>query len=242
MKIVFFGSSHGLPEPHRKCSSILLEVGERRYFIDMGTQSIEGLITRRIPVDSVKGIFITHMHGDHTDGLISFLDLCSWYYKTAQPIIYLPDKVHDSVAAIHAWYQCTEGSKMRDFDFRPVNQGLMYEDEAIRITAFRTYHTGRSFAFLVEAEGKRVLFTGDLKNPQVDFPTSVLEKPLDLAVCECAHFHATDYLPIFENCENLKKICFTHYSDPHLPSIIEVRNKLSDKPVLMATDDMEITL
>lgn len=242
MRITVIGSSHGVPEPKRKCTSILVEVGENRYFIDMGTQSIEELITRRLPVESVKSIFITHMHGDHTDGLLSFLDLCSWYYQNAHPIIYLPDKVNESVAAIHAWYRCTEGSKMRDFDFRPVNAGLMYEDEAIKITSYRTYHTGRSFAYLLEAEGKRVLFTGDLQNPQVDFPKTVLEKPLDIAICECAHFPATDYLPIFGNCENLKKLYFTHYSDKFLPSIIEVRNKLPDKPVIMATDGMEINL
>ena len=47
MRIVFFGSSHGVPEPGRRCSSAMIEVGERRYFIDMGTQSIEQLITRR---------------------------------------------------------------------------------------------------------------------------------------------------------------------------------------------------
>ena len=26
-------------------------------------------------------IFITHMHGDHTNGLISFVDLLSWYFS-----------------------------------------------------------------------------------------------------------------------------------------------------------------
>ena len=85
MRIIFFGSSHGVPEPNRRMSSILVEVGENRYFIDMGTQSIEQLITRRIPVESVKGIFITHMHGDHTDGLPAFLDLTGWYFKKPTP-------------------------------------------------------------------------------------------------------------------------------------------------------------
>ena len=75
MKIVFFGSSHGVPEPNRKCSSVMIEVSDNRYFIDMGTQSIEQLISRNIPIESVKAIFITHMHGDHSDGLISFIDL-----------------------------------------------------------------------------------------------------------------------------------------------------------------------
>ena len=70
MRIVFLGSSHGVPEPNRKCSSTLIEVGDKRYFIDMGMQSVCELITRNIPIESVKSIFITHMHGDHTGGML----------------------------------------------------------------------------------------------------------------------------------------------------------------------------
>ena len=54
MKIVFFGAGHGVPEPNRKCSSALIEVGAGRYIIDMGTQSIEDLRTRGIPAESTR--------------------------------------------------------------------------------------------------------------------------------------------------------------------------------------------
>ena len=77
MKIVFFGASHGVPEPNRRCSCAMIETGEARYFVDMGTQATEQLMTRGIPMDAVKTIFVSHMHGDHTDGLISFVDLCN---------------------------------------------------------------------------------------------------------------------------------------------------------------------
>ena len=75
MKITFLGSSHGVPEANRKCSCIMIEVGENIYFVDMGTPSIDELRKRGKSVDAVKGVFITHMHGDHTDGLIQFVDL-----------------------------------------------------------------------------------------------------------------------------------------------------------------------
>ena len=51
----------------------------------MGVNAIDALRTRGIEVEDVKGIFITHVHGDHTNGLISFVDLISWYFKTADP-------------------------------------------------------------------------------------------------------------------------------------------------------------
>lgn len=240
MKITFLGSSHGVPEPHRRCASILLEVGENRYFIDMGTQSIEKLIDRKIPVDSVKAIFITHMHGDHTDGLFSFIDLCNWYYKTANPKLYFPADVQKVKQVFADWIGCN-GSTLRDFAFETVCEGLVYDDGVIRLTAYKTMHTDRSYAYLVEAEGKRVLFSGDLKaRTAEDFPLSVLDSPLDLAICECAHFEATVYLKYFENNKNLKKLCFNHYSDRFLPSVLAVENQLAQTDVFRATDDMEI--
>ena len=239
MKITFFGSSHGVPEPNRRCTSILIEVGENRYFIDMGTQGIEKLIDRKIPVDSVRCIFITHMHGDHTDGLFSFVDLCNWYYKTANPKIFLPVDAQKVRKVFADWIACN-GNTLRDFDFLQYDAGLVYDDSTIRVTAYKTKHTENSHAFLLEAEGKRVLFSGDLKTRTAeDFPMEVLEDGLDLAICECAHFEATVYLPYFQNRNNVKKLCFNHYSDRFFPSVLAVEKKLG---AFHATDDMEIIL
>lgn len=242
MRIVFFGSSHGVPEPNRRCSSILVEVGENRYFIDMGTQSIEDLATRRIPVDSVKGIFITHMHGDHTNGLIAYLDLCSWYYKTANPEIFLPEPVNEAAELIRSWIKLN-GTNARDFRYSPVKSGIIFDDGVIKVTAYQTKHTAGSYAYLVEAEGKRVLFGGDMsvKGPADDFPFEVLDEPLDLAICEAAHFAATDFVPIFAE-KDVKQICVTHYSDRYLASVLELKKALPEKVVFRSEDNMEIHL
>lgn len=85
MQITFLGASHGVPEANRRCSCTLIETNGRYYFIDMGVNAIDALRTRGIEVEDVKGIFITHMHGDHTNGLISFVDLISWILKPPIP-------------------------------------------------------------------------------------------------------------------------------------------------------------
>lgn len=243
MKITFLGTSHGVPEANRKCSCTMIEIGETRYFIDMGMQSIEHLITKNIPIESVKAVFVTHMHGDHTYGLVPFLDLCGWYFKKTNPVIILPEPVNENVACLNAWLKCN-GTGLREFDFRPVNEGVFYQDENMKVTAFKTQHTNMSYSFLVEAEGKRILFSGDLsvKGPQTDFPISVFQETVNLAICECAHFPATAYLPIFENEPNLKALCFNHYIGTFIPSILEVKKSLNTIPFYIANDNMEITL
>ena len=74
------------------------------------------------------------------------------------------------------------------------------------------------------------------------FPLSVFEKPVDLAICECEHFPATAYLPIFESQENLKRLCFNHYVGSFMASIFQVKKTHEKIPVYIANDGMEITL
>ena len=57
MRITFFGTSHGYPEPNRKCSSALVEVCGKRILIDIGCNVAEELITRGMTLDSIDAIF-----------------------------------------------------------------------------------------------------------------------------------------------------------------------------------------
>ena len=245
MRITFLGASHGVPEAHRKCSCTMITLGEGenavRYFIDMGVMAIDYLRTAVIPVRSTRAIFITHMHGDHTNGLPHFVDLCSWYFKKANPAVYLPEA--EAVPALTGWL-AANGTKMREeIRCEIVHDGTIYDDGLLTVTAFRTKHCRTSYAYLVEAEGKRVLFTGDLshKGPADDFPTATLNGGLDLAICESAHFAATEYAPLFA--ENPpKRVVINHYQPRLYPSICALAEALAPTPVEAATDDWTIEL
>lgn len=241
MRITFVGCSHGVPEPHRKCSSILIEVQSNLYFIDMGTSAIDALVNRHLPVDAVRGVFITHMHGDHINGLIQFVDLLTWHYRTPDPLICLP--IPEAAQVIDSWLDVTLNKSKKEMRYQETKPGLVFDDGIIRVTAIATQHCHKSFAYLVEAEGKTVLFTGDLKNPAIDFPASAMSMPLDLVVCESAHFPAMDYLPVFEKC-NIKRVCVTHYCDCFLGSIYTLCDTLRKQGIAAerVMDDYEVTL
>jgi len=212
MKLVFIGTSHGVPEPHRRCSSYILECGGCYYLIDMGTQVIEDLRRRAVDVDRVRLAICTHPHGDHTDGLISFVDLVNWYFKTADPQILLPDA--RLIPPLKQWLTVINNGKppREDLQLDVFSEGIAFEDENLRVTAIRTQHCENSYAFFIEAEGKKLLFTGDLCRPSVDFPEIAFETALDLIVCETAHFSPEDCIPFF-NKTNSKRIIHTHIND-----------------------------
>ena len=244
MRVIFLGTSHGYPEGNRRCSSTLIEVNGSRYFIDMGADVSCDIINRGIPSESVKAVFITHMHGDHTNGLIHFLDLATWAapFKNADPEIFIPGSCDKFSSAISAWREAHGAHLNREYKFIEVNEGVVYEDENIKVTAFRTKHCEISYAYLVEAEGKSVLFSGDLsRKPSDDFPYAALDMPLEFAVLEVAHFPATEYIPILNGRNNPKKVYFNHYSRRNIESIGTAIKEL-DMPVILATDGLETTI
>jgi len=242
MKLIFVGTSHGVPEKDRRCSSYLLEVGGSYYIIDMGTQTIEDLRRREIAIENVRLVICTHPHGDHTDGLVSFVDLLNWYFKQAQTKILVPDE--RLIPLLKAWAQISDNGKpVRDDLFLSAYAaGIAYEDEHLRLTAIPTQHCANAYAFLVEAEGKKLLFTGDLCRPDVDFPTVAFETELDLIICELAHFSPDTCVAAFDRTK-AKRILHTHINESRWRDALSAQlNRPHPYAYGAAYDGMELEL
>jgi len=238
MRITFLGTSHGVPEPNRACSCTMIEVQGRYYFIDMGMMAQQALVNRGIPMDQVKAMFFTHMHGDHLNGLPGFLDLLTWYYKTPDPVICLPQL--ECVDTIRAWLKHLSVD-MKELEFRKIAPGVIYDDGVLKVTAIGTQHCDLSYAFFLEAEGKNVLFTGDLKHPTVDFPQIGTQKSMDLVVAESAHFPVEAYEAVLKGCD-IGRLCINHHSPWKATGFFELRDALAPMPVCLAQDGLELQL
>lgn len=240
MKITILGSGHGVPEAHKQCTSILFEVGGRYYFIDAGCDISMELANRRIHPKLVKSIFITHPHSDHINGLYPFLELLGWYYKDVNPEVYVPN---EKCAALVHQYLGTFGEALRpEQKLAIIGDGVIYDDGVFKVTAIPTQHCPNSCAFLVEAEGKRVLCSGDLKHPTVDFPA--LDE-LDAAILEAAHFDVTAYIDILK-AKTVRSVYINHYGN-YLGRInganfLTLEKEIAPIPAMLTTDGTEITL
>lgn len=242
MKLTFIGTSHGVPEPTRRCSCTMLEIAGKYYFIDMGTQAMEDIHRRGIDIHDVKGVFLTHAHGDHTDGIISFVDLINWYYKNANPTIFFPRE--SMIEALKSWISAigTSNMPLRDgLNLRVVKEGLLYDDGTMRVTAIPTLHCPQSYAYYVEAEGKNILFTGDLAHPTKDFPQIAFERELDLIVCESAHFDTASTEAVL-NRTKAKNVILNHipaYRDADIFNVLQNEHRFK---LQKSNDGMEFTL
>ena len=222
MKITFLGTSHGVPARGRNCSLTMIEVADAIYFIDAGAPMIEEFLKIRNESDlkKARALFTTHTHGDHYSGVFNFISLMNWYYKLPFNV-YLPTQ--DLIDATEHVYRAMSGGvngfKPELIKFYVEDPKTGYEDENIKLTFIPTAHmpttSAPTYSILLEAEGKRVLFSGDFSYMlrENDVPKIVTEEHLDLFICELAHFGLGELAPVLERCL-ADRVYFNHIWRP----------------------------
>ena len=244
MKLKFLGTSHGVPAADRYCSSLMVETGGKTFIIDAGAPLIDLLLRNQKKPSDVSAIFTTHAHGDHVDGLISFCDLASWYYKDVSVDIFVTEHaltgaIFNFLSVIHS---PPDTSRLR---FTRATAGVVYDTPELKVTYLPTKHlpTRPAYSILLEAEGKRVLITGDMSNhlERKDFPSIVAEEHLDLVISEMAHFGIEQLTPYLETCI-ADRMIITHVFPLHKFAEIEALSGKYPFPIDIAHDGDEIEL
>ena len=241
MKICFLGTGHGVPTASRSCSSTLIEVGGDVYYIDGGAPIVDRTLLSGRELTDARAFFITHTHGDHVNGIFHFADLINWRYRDASIEIYTPEE-NFGVALSELISITSKPIDSERIRFKTAKAGMVYEDENIRVSYIPTKHMESvdrpSYAILVEGEGKRILFSGDLSQrlERSDFPPAAYEE-LDLFVLELAHFGIDELACHFPNI-GAKMVAFSHVSPVAKYDDIEsIKNKYAFE--VLTPSDME---
>lgn len=214
MKITFLGTGHGWPTAKRHCQCFLIEINKNRYLIDAGAPVSDVLMRKSIPFESIKGLFITHMHGDHFGGIFSFLTPCCYKYKGVSIDVYYPEERAVGVLESMLSFDVGEDLERDRVRMHGMKEGLVFDDGTLKVTAFPTDHlitkNRPSYGYLVETEGKKVYFTGDLHHHDIsDYPRWVDSEKIDAIVSECGHFTPEALIDKLKNAK-ADKIFITH--------------------------------
>lgn len=220
MKLCFLGTCAGTePMPDRKHASFTLEAGSDLYWFDAGEGCSYTAHNLGIDILKVKKILISHPHLDHTGGLANLIwniRKMHWVKHTETETdidTWLPD--------MHVWeavkmlLRCSEGEFSLESHLfaHQIRDGVLFDDGTVRVTAIHNLHVAaqqeqwRSFSFLIEAEGKRLVYSGDVKSyNELD---ALIGDGCDGLIIETGHFGIDDVYTYTQN-KKIGKVYFTH--------------------------------
>lgn len=150
MELVFLGTGASIPTKSRNSSSIaLIREGEILLF-DCGEGTQRQMIRAHVGFRSRMKIFITHMHGDHTLGLLGLIQTLSLLGRREELRIYGPPGLETFLSST----LLSLGVKTRfPLDIREVRPGTILENPKYIVKAVRADHIEESYSFgLLEKE------------------------------------------------------------------------------------------
>lgn len=247
MKITFVGTSHGIAEKNRCCACTVLTVDKKHYIIDAGAPILDLLQRYDFKFEDIAGIFITHSHSDHMIGLYGFVDTINDFneFSHISTTVYVPDikRYNDTLALMQTYSVNRERVKFKKYE-----TGFVFDDGVVKITSVATKHFENSHAFIIEAEGKKLAFTGDLAYDLSDYPVDIVNTDVDfdLVVMEAAHQAYDDEKTIDILKESKTKLMVINhiYSVKNPPEVLlNFKNKMKDKfSVIISYDGMTVDL
>jgi ribonuclease BN (tRNA processing enzyme) len=253
--IKLFGVGDGWPCADRNHSSFLYRFGDVSILIDCGENLSRNFKASGLSYNLIDRIFISHMHADHIGGFFMLMQGFWLEQRRKELPVTMPEEGIQPVKdMLHAGMLFAEllNFKMK---FEKLRESKSVLTKNVKVTPYRSTHLEQlrksfqgkypqafeAFCFLIERGNLRIGHSADLGCPEDLAP--LLKKPLDLLVCELAHFQAED-LFLYLHGKDIKRIVFIHVGRPYWEDLQKAKKlaskMLPDIPFAFAKDGQEI--
>ena len=175
VEVVLLGTGFPRPDPERAGPATAVIVGEKVFVVDTGRGVMLRLAAAGLQPKKVRAVFLTHLHSDHTVGLPD-LFTTTWIFGRRTPLeVYGPKGTREMSKAlveflkadIHIRRDLTEmqprdGATIRS---HTIKEGVVYQDEDVRVTAFLVNHwpVEPAFGYRFDVGGKSIVISGDTR-------------------------------------------------------------------------------
>lgn len=163
-EIHILGCGSALPTTRHNASSQVIRIGNKQFMIDCGEGTQLQLRRNHIHFSFINHIFISHLHGDHSFGLIGLISTFGLLGRTAPLHIYA-DAMLEKVMKPQLDFYCKDIKYPLFFHSIDASKhSVIYEDNTITVETLPLNHRMPCCGFLFREKPKRRHLIGDVAN------------------------------------------------------------------------------
>lgn len=177
------GSGSPLPDPDRAGPCVAVLAGNDAFVFDAGSGSVRKLLRMGFPIARLKGVFLTHLHSDHIDGLGELM-LQSWIggSRATPTPVYGPAGTDRVMNGLREVYAIDEGFRIAHHGTKVANPAgyggeahilslpdgppgfaPAWQGDGVKITVIRVHHdpVKPAFGYRIDYKGRAITLSGD---------------------------------------------------------------------------------
>ncbi len=194
MLVTLLGTGCPQVHTHRFGPASLVQIGEMSFLVDCGSGVTQRMAAAGVSGANLDALLLTHLHSDHLVDLYQLV-ISSWHQGRERPQrVFGPAGTRAfAEATMEVWrkereqriaWECRPSTAGLELEITEFEDGVIWDAEALRISAFAVDHrpVEPAFGFLFETAKARVAFSGD--TTVCDGLVSAA-KDVDLLVHEC---------------------------------------------------------
>lgn len=174
-EVILLGTGTPYPDPNASGPATAVVVNGRMFLFDAGAGVMRRIRAANLPITGPEAAFITHLHSDHTLGYPDLI-LTSWVMRRATPFpVYGPRGLRRMTDHLLAAY--SEDIEMRTHGLEhevaggqrvsvhEIREGVVYEKEGVRVTAFEVPHGAwkNAFGYRIDTGDRSIVISGDTR-------------------------------------------------------------------------------
>ena len=160
--VVFLGTGAAVPTLQRGTTSQFVSIHGHHYLLDAGEGTQLMLKQHRLPFQKIRGIFISHMHGDHVLGLPGLFSTMSLLGRKAPLHVWGPPGLSDWLGATWKAISAHHTFPFQVTEWTGQESGILHEEERYRLLSFPVKHRVEACGIRIEEHGLKWKLKGDL--------------------------------------------------------------------------------
>ena len=182
MEVTILGSGASLLSPDRVLAGLMVEIAGKPLIFDLGAGVLHRLSCSLPELTLIEYVFISHFHVDHCSDVPALMQ-SMWLMGFDKSLnVYGPKHIENAFKGISLIFPYL--IPKLPLKLHLISPGFQAKTEEWTVTAFPVDHGDmEAYGFVIEAEGKRVVYSGDTR-PCGE--TIKHAKGADLLIHECS--------------------------------------------------------